>query len=271
MNSKPPIPSKVLYSQWAALLVAVLTLLLAGPLLPQTAAADWILVTDPQDMADSSGDIRAISAHVKGGQLFLSMSVEKTAAPATEQTPDGMNNRYYYHWLLDTDNNPATGRSNAEYEGTPTGVVKPIGAERVVMIAWRDGKPGNIQVYDALNDKNLITTNFTYQASGNTLTVVLPLADIGLVPGQTIGLSAFQEGSSDDWAVDWMESATLTLSGLDPATILVTDPQDMADSSGDIRAFGAQVMGDKLNLSMTIEKSAAPSTCLLYTSPSPRD
>lgn len=125
------------------------------------------------------------------------------------------------------------------------------------MIAWRDGKPGNIELYDALTE-GLITTNFTYQASGNTLTAAIALADIGLVAGQTIGVSAFQEGSSDGWAVDWMESAVLTLNGLNPSSILVADPKDMADSSGDIRAVGTQVMGDKLNLSMTIEKVAAP-------------
>ncbi|RME94505.1 MAG: hypothetical protein D6766_05650, partial [Verrucomicrobia bacterium] len=78
----------------------------------------WI--TDPSDMADSSGDIRGIAAEVLGENLHLRMWVQGVAAPATEQTPDGMVNRYYYHWLLDTDNNPATGRSNTEYEGNPT-------------------------------------------------------------------------------------------------------------------------------------------------------
>ena len=249
-------------STWSAFLQKpLLMLFLLGPMVDAAVgASNWILVTDPQDMADSSGDIRSISAFVKDGSLHLSMTVEKVAAPSTEQTPEGMNNRYYYHWLLDIDNNPATGRSNAEYEGTPTGVKKPIGAERVIMIGWQNGKPGGIEMYDPANEDVLLKTNFTCQASGNTLTAILPLSDLGLIAGQTIAISAFQEGSSDGWAVDWMESAELTLNGLNPATILVTDPPDMADSSGDIRALSAQVMGGIFYLSMTVEKAAAPST-----------
>jgi hypothetical protein len=239
---------------WAVDWMESATLSLAG-LNPPT-----VLVKDPQDMADSSGDIRAIGGQVMGDKLYLSMTVEKVAAPATEQTPVGMNNRYYYHWLLDTDNNPATGRSNSEYEGNPTGVVKPVGAELAVMIAWRDGLPGGIEVFNALDDTVLITTNFSYQASGNTLTCLIPLADIGLTPGQTIAISAFQEGSSDGWAVDWMESATLTLTGPAVTAIRVTDPQDMADSSGDIRKIDAHVEGTNLILGMTIEAVAAPAT-----------
>ena len=190
---------------WAVDWMESATLSLAG-LNPPT-----VLVTDPQDMADSSGDIRAVGAQVMGDKLYLSMAVEKTAAPSTTQTPVGMNNRYYYHWLLDTDNNPATGRSNAEYETVPTGVVHPIGAELAVMIGWRDGLPGNIEVFNALDDTILITTNFTYQSRGNTLRAVIPLAKLGLTVGQTIAVSAYQEGSSAGWAVDWMESAVLTL------------------------------------------------------------
>jgi hypothetical protein len=223
------------------------------------AASGWARVTDPADMADSSGDIRAISAHVKGDQLYLSMTVHGVAAPSAEQTPEGMNNRYYYHWLIDTDNNPATGRSNAEYEGNSTKVQKPVGTERVVMIGWRDGKPNGVEAYDPLNEDVALASGFPFQASGNTLTAVVPLAALGLAVGQTVAISAFQEGSSDGWAVDWMESATLTLEGITPGMASVTDPQDMADSSGDIRAIGAYVLGDKLYLSMTVHGVAAPS------------
>ncbi len=222
------------------------------------AADDWISVTDPQDMADSSGDIRAISARVKGDSLYLSMTVEGIAAPAIDQTPTGMNNRYYYHWLLDTDNNPATGRSNSEYEGNPTGLTNPIGVERTLQLGWRDGHPDGVQVYDPANDTVLLATNFTFQASGNTLTAIVPLADLGLTTGQTIAFSAFQEGSSDGWAVDWMESGTLTLSGLAITQARVSDPQDMADASGDLRGISAHVEGDDLLLSMTVEWMAAP-------------
>jgi hypothetical protein len=235
---------------------ALLTLgLLAAPM----AGAQSLTVTDPQDMADSSGDIRSIQAYVLGENLVLSMTVHGVAAPSLEQTPEGMNNRYYYHWILDTDNNPATGRSNAEYEGNPTGVTTPIGYDLVVMIGWRDGKPNGVYAYDPADEGTRIVEDFAYQAAGNTLTAEIPLADLGLVLGQTIAVSAFQEGASDGWAVDWMESGVLTLSGPAIAMAQVTDPQDMADSSGDLRAIQAYVLGDDLVLSMTVHGVAAPS------------
>jgi hypothetical protein len=234
--------------------LVTLTLLIA----PGHAAQGRAWILDPQDLPDSSGDIRSVSAHVLGEHLHLSMTVHGAAAPATEQTPEGKANRYYYHWLLDTDNNPATGRSNAEYEGNPTGVTTPIGAERVVMIAWRDGKPGNVHVYDPLDEDTILIDGFEYKVGGNTLTAVIPLADLGLVAGQTIALAAFQEGASDGWLVDWTESATLTLTGLNVAQAVVTDEQDLPDSSGDIRAISAHVLGDHLHLSMSVQGAAAP-------------
>ena len=66
------------------------------------------IVSDPVDMLDPSGDITGVTANVVGDALQLSMTVAGFAAPSVEQTAEGMNNRYYYHWLLDTDNNPAT-------------------------------------------------------------------------------------------------------------------------------------------------------------------
>ena len=100
--------------------------------------ADWdginaATVDDAKDMADSSGDIRQIQAHVEGGNLHLSMSVHGIAAPSVDDTPEGMKNRYYYHWLFDTDNDTATGFKNDAYEGNPTGLAKPIGVDLVVM------------------------------------------------------------------------------------------------------------------------------------------
>lgn len=234
-------------------------LLLGCSLAPVHAADNAITVNDPKDMADSSGDIRSITAHVKGGSLYLSMTVEGVVAPSVEQTPVGMNNRYYYHWLLDTDNNPATGRSNAEYEGTPTGLVKPIGADRVIMLGWRDGKPNGVEIYDPANEDVAIATNFTHQVSGNTVTAIIPLSDLGLTSGQTIAVSAFQEGSSDNWSVDWIESQVLTLGGSTVAKASVADPKDMADSSGDIRRISMHVEGQEAILTMTVEGVAAPS------------
>jgi len=122
-----------------------------------------------------------------------------------------MNNRYYYHWLLDTDNNPATGRSNAEYEGNPTGVQNPIGAERIIMIGWRDGEPNGVEVYDPLNEDVPLLEDFEFQHDGDSVEARVPLDVLDVAVGQTVALSAFQEGSSDGWATDWMESVSFTL------------------------------------------------------------
>jgi len=82
-------------------------------------------VDDPSDMADSSGDIKGIEAWVEDGNLNLTMTVYGVFAPSVEETPAGMSNRYYYHWILDTDNDPATGFSNSEYEDNPTNLEPP--------------------------------------------------------------------------------------------------------------------------------------------------
>ena len=52
-------------------------------------------------------------------------------------------NCYYYHWLVDTDNNPATGRINSYYEGIATNLETPI-ADRVIQFGWRDGVPTEV-------------------------------------------------------------------------------------------------------------------------------
>ena len=179
-----------------------------------TGAAGAGLVTgvdDPQDLGDSSGDLRRIEATVENAYLYLRLNVEGIALPSVEETPEGKVNRYYYHWLVDTDNNPATGRSNAEYENNPTGVTRPVGAERVVQIGWRNGAPDGVNVYDALDDEHVFVSDFEFDAAGNAVEARIKLSDLGLAVGQTIALSAFQEGQSDGWAVDWMESATFTL------------------------------------------------------------
>ena len=108
------------------------------------ASAPVTSVDDPKDMADSSGDIKNISAHVEGDNLHLSMTVYGIAAPSVDDTPEGMKNRYYYHWLFDTDSDIATGFKNDAYEGNPTGLAKPIGADLVVQFGWRDGKPNGV-------------------------------------------------------------------------------------------------------------------------------
>lgn len=225
----------------------------------QSQAAESILITDPADLGDTSGDIRSIRASARGEFLFLSLTVEGVAAPGVDQTAEGMVNRYYYHWLLDTDNNPATGRSNAEYEGNPTGVTKPVGSERVIQVGWRNGAPDGVYAYDPLDDDNPLLVGQTFLASGNTITAIVPLSALGLARGQTIAVSAFQEGQSENWKVDWVESAVLTIGGPSFSVASVTDPADLGDKNGDIRSIGAHRLGDHLFLWMTVEGLAAPS------------
>ena len=95
------------------LLVFVLMFGLVRTVIGQVAGVD-----DPADMADSSGDIKRIEAWVDGGNLNLTMTVYGVFAPSVEETPEGMSNRYYYHWILDTDNNPDTATSTTSMRAT---------------------------------------------------------------------------------------------------------------------------------------------------------
>ena len=172
---------------------------------------DWAIfsaeVNDPEDMADSSGDVKLIQAAYEDDQLYLRMVVYGTIAPAVADTPAGMTNRYYYHWILDTDNKVGTGFDNSEYEGNATNV-DPIGVDVVVMVGWRDGNPNGLEVYDPLTDA-MIMENFEFAASGDSMEVVIPIDAIGVSEGDMVGFSAFQEGASDGWAVDWLQPATI--------------------------------------------------------------
>ena len=179
--------------------------------------ADWdginaATVDDAKDMADPSGDIRQIQAHVEGDNLHLSMTVDGIAAPSVGDTPEGMNNRYYYHWLFDTDSDIATGFKNDAYEGNPTGLAKPIGADLVVQFGWRDGKPNGVYAYDPVDDDVHLVDDYAFATNGDSIEAMIPLADLGLTLGQTVAYSAFQEGASDGWAVDFVESTVVTLS-----------------------------------------------------------
>ena len=215
-------------------------------------------VSDAVDMADSSGDITGIGATVIGDFLHLTMTVHGTAAPTVDQTPEGMKNRYYYHWLVDTDNNPATGRTNSEYEGNATNLETPIGADLVIQFGWRDGAPNGVYAYDPADDETALVSNYAYLVRGNTIEAILSLSSLGLAKGQTVALSAFQEGASDGWKVDWVESSVLTLDGGSASTIEVSDEADMADPSGDIGSIAAAVVGENLHLYMTTQGIAAP-------------
>lgn len=161
-------------------------------------------VSDVADMADVNGDISSIMAAVVGDQLHLYMTTQNIAAPTVDQTAEGMTNRYYYHWLIDTDNNPATGRTNSEYEGNATNLENPIGADLVIQFGWRNGAPAGIYAYDPADDETAIVSDFAYQIGGNTIGAVIPLSALGITEGQTIAVSGFQEGASNGWQVDWV-------------------------------------------------------------------
>jgi len=173
---------------------------------------DWAGVTtkvdDAQDMADSSGDVKMIQAAYGDDNLYLRMVVYGVIAPAVAETPAGMTNRYYYHWILDTDDKVSTGFENSAYEGNPTDVT-PIGADVVVMLGWRDGNPGGVEVYEALTEA-LLMENFEYAISGDSMEAMVPMGVIDVSEGDTIGISAFQEGASNDWQVDWLEPMTFS-------------------------------------------------------------
>jgi len=173
-------------------------------------------------ISDQSRDARRGEAWVEDGNLNLTMTVYGVFAPEVQDTPAGMTNRYYYHWILDTDTDPATGFNNSEYEGNATNVQTPIGVDLVVQFGWRDGNTNGVYAYDQLTEVSLFE-DYEYTIDGDTIHAVIPLEDLGLDPGQTIALSAFQEGASNDWQVDWIESFELTLTTTEEVTFLFDD------------------------------------------------
>jgi hypothetical protein len=204
-------------------------------------------VDDPSDMADSSGDIKRIEAWMDEGNLNLTMAVYGVFAPSVEDTPAGMTNRYYYHWLLDTDNNPDTGYLNDQYEGNPTNLETPIGVDVLAQFGWRDGATSGVYAYalDPLTgDEVELFVDYEYTIEGDTIHAVIPLEDLGLTPGQTIAVSAFQEGASNDWQVDWVESFELTLKDTS-VSAYNPDPED-----------GAMLMDTWANLSWSPDEAA---------------
>ena len=217
------------------------------------------VVEDGADHPDISGDIRRIAASVADGNLLLELDVEGIACPAPDETPEGKTNRYYYHWLFDTDNNPATGFSNSEYEGNATNLENPIGADLVIQVGWRNGAPDGIYAYDPLTEQDVVR-DYTWSKEGHTISASIPLDDLGLSPGQTVALSAFQEGASDGWLVDWVESTTLVLDEASGSQeVAVDDPADHPDISGDLRGIALSVSGESLVLNMAVEGVFSPS------------
>jgi hypothetical protein len=124
--------------------------------------------------------------------------------------------RYYYHVLIDADNNINTGFDNSEYEGTPTGVQNSIGADFYVQVGRNSGADDGIEVHflTAATD-NSVAEGFSWLPGGDSMEIAVPydmfnpLQDIGeiFIVRQTVAIAAFQEGSANDWEVDWTESA----------------------------------------------------------------
>ena len=98
----------------------------------------------------------------------------------------------------------------------------PIGADVVVQFGWRDGATNGVEVYDPLTEDTLLE-DYVYTIDGDTIHAVIPLADLGLTADDTIAVSAFQEGASDDWQVDWVESVVL------PLTVVASEPANPGD------------------------------------------
>jgi len=238
-------------------LVFVLMFVLVSTAFGQVAGVD-----DPSDMADSSGDIKRIEAWVEHENLHLTMTVYGVFAPDVTETPAGMTNRYYYHWLLDTDNNPDTGYLNDEYEGNATNLETPIGVDLLVQFGWRDGDTAGVYAYSldpSTGDEVELFEDYEYTIEGDTIHAVIPLADLKLTPDDIIAVSAFQEGASNGWQCDWIESFELTMDTSLGQVAGVDDPSDMADSSGDIKRIEAWMDHGNLNLTMTVYGVFAPS------------
>lgn len=180
---------------------------------------DWeevpVLVDDPQDVQELNGDYKAIKV-VAFDEVFYAMeTVFGTAAPPP---PDAQ--RYYYHLIIDTDNDLNTGFSNSEYEGNDTGIQNPIGVDLFIQIGRENGADNGVYVYflDAGANEQLIVENFEWMQNGDSLELAVPFDAFGgtdfegqFVDGHTMKISAFQEGSANNWECDWMESAEYTL------------------------------------------------------------
>lgn len=175
--------------------------------------ADWadipVLVEDPDDILEDNGDIKEIRVYSTKDMFYAMLTVYGEAAP----TPD--NQRFYYHLLIDADNNTKTGFSNEVYEGNDTGVKQPIGADFYIQIGRRDGADDGIEIYflGAGGEGAVIADSFEWVQGGDSLElqvpfeVLTPLAILGdiFLPDQVIQVAAFQEGSANDWEVDWTE------------------------------------------------------------------
>ena len=229
--------------------------------------SDWsetgagpVVTQDPADLPDTSGDIREITLEVKGDALELTMTAEGIICPSVDETPEGKNNRYYYHFIIDTDNNAATGFSTSEYEGEQTGLAKPLGGEVTVQVGWRDGAPNGLYAYNSINDSDIYIQDVDFKIEDNRIVVTLPLEPVGLSIGQTIAFGAYQEGSSDGWLVDWVESQEITLTASQSASNIqvIEDPMDLPDTNGDLSLVQLTLDDEYLYLGMAVHGIICP-------------
>ena len=97
---------------------------------------DWkdipVLIEDPDDVGEDNGDIKEVRIYSTEDTFYAMLTVYGTAAPQ-----DAL--RYYYHILIDADNNLNSGFDNAMYEGNQTGVKNSIGADFYVQVGRRSG------------------------------------------------------------------------------------------------------------------------------------
>ncbi len=175
--------------------------------------ADWadipVLIEDSDDVGEDNGDIKEIRAYSTEDTLYVMLTVYGTAAPQDAE-------RYYYHVLIDADNDLNTGFDNAMYEGNETGIKNSIGADFYVQVGRNNGADDGIAVHflTAATD-DTVAQDFSWMAGGDSMEIAVPfemfnpLQNIGDIfkPKQTIMIAAFQEGSANDWECDWTESA----------------------------------------------------------------
>jgi hypothetical protein len=176
--------------------------------------ADWadvpVLIEDPDDVDEDNGDIKEVRVFSTEDTFYGMLTVYGTAAPQDTQ-------RYYYHILIDADNDIKTGANNSEYEGNDTGIKNPIGADFYVQVGRRNGADDGIEVYFVRANwtDEVVAENFSWAAGGDSMEVAVPftmfnpLDNIGdiFVQEQTVMIASFQEGSANDWECDWTESA----------------------------------------------------------------
>jgi len=186
---------------------------------------DWekvpVLIDDPKDIEEPNGDLKSIKVVAFDGIFYTMMTVYGLAAP-----PPPDNQRYYYHLLIDADNNIDTGFNNSEYEGNATGVEKPLGADFYIQIGRRNGNDDGIEIYFLQAGDQSINEGFEWMQSEDSLEIAVPfemfdVPDFGdlFTDGQTMNISAFQEGSANSWECDWVESAEYTIGDTYPVDI----------------------------------------------------